>query len=64
MGMISGGFGLKKFFEDSDKERDKAATASAPEFSVAKPETSQACLALYHASIGRMSYDLQLEIGL
>lgn len=41
MTMISGGFGLKKFFEDSEKEKDKVATATAPHPPTPKPAEPQ-----------------------
>ena len=39
MGMISGGFGLKKFFEDSDRE--KAGAVPASETLTPKPDGAQ-----------------------
>lgn len=41
MGMISGGFGLKKFFEDSDREKTSTTPASVPESPNPKPDGTQ-----------------------
>ena len=41
MGMISGGFGLKKFFEDSDREKEKPVIAPVPEGSAPEANNAQ-----------------------